>query len=117
MSETILIALIACSVGFFNDANKPKQYSLELDSGRSENILIEANGKYACPTYCATQHLHTALMCKGECNHDHDSYQVHTSLLPMKKISFNGQTVLAMERVQTSKLKVKKEVKQTLASK
>ena len=116
MSETILIALIAFSVGFINDANKPVQYSLELASGRSENILIDANGKYACPTYCATEHLHTALMCKPECNHDHDAYQVHTSLLPQKKISLNGETVLAMERVQTSKSKVKR-VKQTLASK
>ena len=116
MSETILIALIACSIGFFYDANKPKQYSLELASGKSENILIEANGKYACPTYCATEHLHTALMCKGECNHDHNAYQVHTSLLPKEKISFNGETVLAMERVQTSKLKSKR-VKETLASK
>ena len=34
MSETILIALIAFSVGFINDANKPVQYSLELASGR-----------------------------------------------------------------------------------
>ena len=116
MNETIIIALIVFSVGFINDANKPIQYSLELASGRSENILIDANGKYACPTYCATQHLHTALMCKGECNHDHDAYQVHTSLLPQKKISFNGETVLTMERVQTSKSKVKR-VKQTLASK
>ena len=116
MSETIIIALIACSVGFFNDANKPKQYSLQLASGKSENILIEANGKYACPTYCSTEHLHTALMCKGECNHDHHAYQVHTSLLPQKKISFNGEIVLAMERVQTSKSKVKR-VNQALALK
>ena len=116
MTETIIIALIACSVGFFNDANKPKQYSLELASGKSENILIKANGKYACPTYCAAEHLHTAIMCKGECDHDHDSYQVHTSLLPQEKISFNGETVLAMERVQTSKKKMKR-VNQTLASK
>ena len=115
MSETILIALVAFSVGFLNDANKPKQYSLELPQGRSENILIEANGKYACPTYCATEHLHTALMCKAECNHEHDAYQVHTSLLPKKKISFNGEIVLAMERVQTSKKKVKR-VKPILAS-
>ena len=116
MSETFIIALIACSVGFFNDANKPKQYSLELASGKSENILIESNGEYACPTYCATEHLHTALMCKPECNHNHHAYQVHTSLLPKKTISFNGETVLAMERVQTSKSKVKR-VKKTLASK
>ena len=40
----------------------------------------------------------------------------NTSLLPKKKISFNGETVLAMERVQTSKSKVKR-VNQTLASK
>ena len=116
MSETIIIALIACSVGFFNDANKPKQYSLQLASGKSENILIESNGKYACPTYCSTEHLHTALMCKGECNHDHHAYQVHTSLLPQKKISFNGEIVLAMERVETSKSKVKR-VNQALALK
>ena len=116
MTETIIIALIAFSVGFINDANKPIQYSLELASGRSENILIDANGKYACPTYCATEHLHTALMCKGECNHDHDAYQVHTSLLPQKKISFNGETVLTMERVQTSKKKGRK-VTQALVSK
>ena len=116
MSETIIIALIAFSVGFINDANKPKQYSLELASGESEKILIESNGKYACPTYCAIEHLHTAIMCKGECNHDHDAYQVHTSLLPHEGILFNGETVLAMERVQISKSKVKK-VKQPLASK
>ena len=30
MNETIIIALIACTLGLFNDANKPKQYSLEL---------------------------------------------------------------------------------------
>jgi len=116
MSETILIALVAFSVGFYNDANKPKQYSLELASGKSENILIESNGKYACPTYCAAEHLHTALMCEGECHHLHDAYQVHTSFLPQKKISFNGQTVLAMERVQTSKKKING-VNQALVSK
>ena len=116
MSETILIALIACSVGFYNDANKPKQYSLELTGGKSENILIESNGKYACPTYCATEHLHTALMCKPGCNHNHDAYQVHTTLIPKKKISFNGQTVLAMERVQISKKKING-VNQALVSK
>ena len=107
MSETILIALIACSVGFFNDANKPKQYSLELASGESENILIETNGKYACPTYCEINHLHTAIMCEDDCSHNHDSYQVHTSLQPNEKISFNGETVLAMKRVQASKKKTK----------
>ena len=116
MSETILIALIACSVGLFNDANKPKQYSLELAGGKSENILIESNGKYACPTYCATEHLHTALMCEQECDHEHDGYQVHTSLLPDKGILFNGKTVLAMELVQNPKSKVKK-VNQTMESK
>ena len=116
MSETIIIVLIAFSAGFISDANKPKQYSLELADGKSENILIESNGKYACPTYCATEHLHTALMCKPECNHNHDAYQVHTSLLPQKQISLNGQTVLAMERVQISKKKVKG-INRTLVSK
>ena len=116
MSETIIIALIACSVGLFNDANKPKQYSLELAGGKSEDILIESNGKYACPTYCATEHLHTALMCTKECDHDHDGYQVHTSILPDKEILFNGKTVLAMELVQNPKSKVKK-VNQTMESK
>jgi len=116
MSETILIALIFWCVEIINDANKPKQYLLELAGGRSENILIEKNGIYACPTYCATEHLHTAFMCKLECNHDHDAYRLHTSFLPQKKISFNGEIVLAMERVQTSKSKVKR-VNQALALK
>jgi hypothetical protein len=105
MSETILIALIACTVGLFNDANKPKQYSLEFSKGKSENILIETNGKYACPKYCGTEHVHTALMCEGDCSHNHDSYQLHTSLSPNKKISLNGEIVLAMQKVQTSKKK------------
>ena len=103
MNETIIIALIACTLGFFNDANKPKQYSIELASGESENILIESNGKYACPTYCATNHVHTAIMCESDCGHHHDSYNVSSSLLSDEKILFNGKAVLNMVKVQASK--------------
>ena len=107
MSETLIILITAISIGLFQDARKPKQYALELENGKSEHILIENNGKYACPTYCATDHLHTAMMCSDNCNADEGAYQIHTSTQPNLGISFNGQTVLAMERVQTSKGKVK----------
>jgi len=115
MSETIIIALICTSLGLLNDAKKPKEYSLELAGGQSENVLIQSNGKYACPKYCATDHLHTAILCESECDHDHDSYQVNTSISPIEKISFNGQIVLAMERV--SSKKKKPSVTQTMVSK
>ena len=33
------------------------------------------------PTYCATNHVHTAIMCESDCGHYHDSYNVSSSLL------------------------------------
>ena len=120
MSETIIIALICTSLGLLNDAKKPKEYSLELEGGKSENVLIESNGKYACPTYCSTDHLHTAILCNSDidndCSDNHNSYQVNTSVLSKEKISFKGQMVLAMERVEKVKKK-KPSVTQTLVSK
>ena len=116
MSETIIIALIAFSAGFLNDANKPKQYSLELAGGESENILVESNGNYACPAYCATDHLHTAIMCEPGKHKHASNQQLQISLLPNEKMSFNGQAVLAMELVQKTKKKSGK-AKETLASK
>ena len=113
MSETLILLTAAISIGLFHDAKKPKQYALELANGNSEHILVEDNGKYACPTYCAIDHLHTAKMCTDDCEVDNGAYQIHTSNQPNLSISFNGQTVLAMERVQTSKGKVKT----TMASK
>ena len=120
MSETIIIALICTSLGLLNDAKKPKEYSLELAGGKSENVLIESNGKYACPTYCSTDHLHTAILCNSdinsECSDNHNSYQVNTSVISKEKMSFKGQIVLAMERVENVKQK-KPSVTQALVSK
>ena len=107
MSETIILLTAAISIGFFHDTRKPKEYTLELENGKFENVLIEDNGKYACPTYCATEHLHTAMICNDNCKTVDDAYQIQTSNHPDLSISFNGQTVLAMERVESKKGKVK----------
>ena len=107
MSETIILLTAAISIGLFHDTRKPKEYTLELENGKYKNVLIEDNGKYACPTYCAAQHLHTAVICTDDCEIVDDAYQIHTSNHPSLNISLNGQTVLAMERVESKKGKAK----------
>ena len=104
MSETLLILAMAIGFGFYTDINKPKQYELDLENGKSEQIIVDKKSEYACPRYCAIDHYHIAQMCDEDCSHSHGDNRVHTLSKSNQQIEFNGQIVLAMERV--SKIKV-----------
>lgn len=117
MSETLIILAMAVGFGFYTDFNHPKQYALNLENGITEQVIIQQKGKYACPRYCATDHYHIARMCERGCTHDHTDYRLHRTNNSKEQMVFNGQIVLAMERVSYAKDKMRKKINQAHQSK
>ena len=77
MSETIIILLAAFGIGFYNEANGPAQYELELEDGNKASVIIKKNGKYSCPSYCDVQHSHVVELCSDGCTKHHHNKYIH----------------------------------------
>ena len=58
MNETLGIILIAVSVGFYMESNKPQYYLVHFRNGDIVPVEIRMQGSYFCPVYCAVDHAH-----------------------------------------------------------
>jgi len=66
MTGTILLIILATSVGIYHDTNKPTEYQLNMEDGSNTSIVLQKNSQYACPLYCEVNHIHHAVMCNDE---------------------------------------------------
>ena len=66
MSNTIIIIILAVSLGIYQDINKPIEYELNMEDGSNVHVVLQKNSQYACPIYCDIDHVHHAVMCRSQ---------------------------------------------------
>ena len=64
--ETLIIIILATSIGIFHNNHKPTKYSLNMEDGTQTQIVLQKNSQYACPIYCEVDHIHHAIMCEND---------------------------------------------------
>ena len=64
--ESLVLIIIAAGIGIFHETNKPTEYALEMEDGSKTQIILQKNSQYACPLYCAADHIHYAILCKND---------------------------------------------------
>ncbi len=64
--ETLLLIILAASLGIFHNTNKLTQYELTMEDGSQAKITLKKNSQYACPLYCAADHTHQAIVCRDD---------------------------------------------------
>ena len=100
MTGTILLIIIAASIGFYHDTNKPTEYELSMEDGSNVHIVLQKNSQYACPLYCEVNHIHHAIMCKDEKHIEDNKFVYHISEKNEFGFSFYCSTskILSMTR-------------------
>ena len=66
MTGSIVLIIMASSIGIFHDTNKPTEYELQMEDGTNTHLVLQKNSKYACPLYCGVDHYHHAVICNGK---------------------------------------------------
>ena len=60
--ELLMTLLIAFGIGKYSESKAPKYYEIITEEGKSYNIQVDKEQKYACPLYCGADHYHRALL-------------------------------------------------------
>ena len=100
MTGTILLIILATSIGFFHDTNKPTEYTLNMEDGTNTHVVLQKNSKYACPLYCGVDHIHHAVICKDTKQIEDNKFVYHISDKNENGISIYCSTkkILSMTR-------------------
>ena len=110
MLETILLIILAGGIGLFHDINKPTQYELNMEDGSNTHVVLQKNSSYACPLYCAVDHIHHAVICKDDKQITSNQFVYHISEENEKGIATycSNKRILSMSRltIKTSKEKL-----------
>jgi hypothetical protein len=64
--ELIMTLLIVLGVGKYSESKAPKYYEIITEQGKSYNIQIDKEQKYACPLHCGADHYHKTLILDGD---------------------------------------------------
>ena len=62
MTGTILLLIMAASIGIYHDSNKPTKYELNMEDGSNTHVVLQKNNQYACPLNCGVEHYHHAVI-------------------------------------------------------
>ena len=62
MTGTILLIILAASIGMYHDTNKPTEYELSMEDGSNKHVVLQKNSQYACPLHCEVDHIHHELV-------------------------------------------------------
>jgi len=74
--ELIMTLLIVFGIGKYSESKAPKYYEIITEEGKSHNIRIDTDQKYACPLHCGADHYHQALILKEEVQELLDFYTI-----------------------------------------
>ena len=101
MTGTILLIILAASIGIFHDTNKPTEYELSMEDGSNVHVVLQKNSQYACPLYCGIDHVHHAVVCKDEKHIENNQFAYHISKTNESGFSFYCSTskILSMTRL------------------
>ena len=72
--DIIITIIIALGIGKISDINAPKHYDLITSEGKTVNVLIEKNARYACPLHCGSDHYHKTLKREADNNIEGDIF-------------------------------------------
>ena len=74
--ELIMTLLIVFGIGKYSESKAPKYYEIITSEGKSHNIQIDKEQKYACPLHCGAEHYHKALIKDKEVQEFLDYYTI-----------------------------------------
>ena len=60
--ELLMTLLIAFGIGKYSESKAPKYYEMITEEGKTYNIQVDKEQKYACPLHCGADHYHRALL-------------------------------------------------------
>ena len=100
MTGTIILIILAAVMGVYQDTNKPIEYELSMEDGSKTHVVLQKNSQYACPLYCAVDHVHHAVMCDDENQIQKNQFVYHISEKNEYGISLYCSTrkILSMSR-------------------
>ena len=104
MSETVIIIIMAAGIGLYLDTNKPTQYELNMEDGTQTEVVLQKNSSYACPLYCAAEHIHIAVTCKDKCQYHHKNFHLHNvTEIDNGFATFCSKKIIAMNKITVKK--------------
>ena len=99
--DIIITIIIALGIGKISDINAPKHYDLITSEGKTVNVLIEKNARYACPLHCGSDHYHKTIKSEGDVNGKDIFYTLYG--FGSKNIHLNSYEVVDLYKVETNK--------------
>ena len=100
MTGTIILLIIAATIGLYHDTSKPTQYELSMEDGSNTYVVLQKNNNYACPLYCEADHIHYAVVCKDEGQIIKNKFLYHISEKNENGVSIycSSKKILSMSR-------------------
>ena len=99
--DLIITLILALGVSKISDIHSPKNYDLITSEGKTINISIEKNARYACPVHCASDHYHKTIT-SGD---DIDGSEIFYTLygLGSEDVHLNSYEVVDLYRAASKK--------------
>ena len=102
--DFIITIILAFGIGKISDINSPKHYDLITSEGKTVNVLIEKNARYACPLHCASDHYHKTIKLETDDadKRENDIFYVLYGF-GSESIYLNSYEVVDLHKVDTNK--------------
>lgn len=107
--ELIMTLLIVFGIGKYSESKAPKYYEIITEQGKSYNIQIDKEQKYACPLHCGADHYHRALLLDKEVEDFLDFYNIEG--FETDHFYLNSYAVIDAEQINMDSGKKKQELK------
>ena len=75
--DLIITLILALGIGKISDIHSPKNYDLITSEGKTVNISIEKNARYACPLHCASDHYHKTIKSEDDIKDEQVFYTLY----------------------------------------
>ncbi len=101
--------LIVLGIGKYSESKAPKYYEIITEEGKSHNIQIDKEQKYACPLHCGADHYHKALLLDKEVEEFLDFYTIEG--FQTDNFYLNSYAVIDAEQIKMDNGKKHQELK------
>ena len=99
--DLIITLILALGIGKISDIHSAKNYDLITSEGKTMNISIEKNAKYACPIHCGSDHYHKAVMSDHKINESDIFYTLYG--FGSSNVYLNSYEIVDLNKVESKK--------------
>ena len=107
--ELVMTLLIVLGIGKYSESKAPSYYEIITEGGKSYNVQIDKEQKYACPLHCGADHYHRALVLDEEVEEFFDFYNIKG--FDSDDSYLNSYAVIDVEEIKIDNGKKKQELK------